>query len=54
VKGINLNYENSKIVNFTTLRDMYLKDNTLVHLHNPKKINRRHDGVVVTEPETKE
>ena len=54
VKGITLNYENSKVVNFTTLRDMILKDTTPVHVYNPKKIKRKHGGVVVSEPETKE
>ena len=37
VKGITLNYENSKVVNFTTFRDMMLKDTAPVHVHNPKK-----------------
>ena len=53
VKGINLNYENSKAVNFTTLRDMILKDTAPVRVHNPQKIKRKHGGVVVSEPETK-
>jgi len=52
VKGINLNYENSKVVNFTTLMDMILKYIAPVHVHNPKKIKRKH-GVVVSEPVTK-
>ena len=51
VKGITLNYENSKVVNFTSLRRMILEDNTPVHVHNPKKIKRKHGGVVVSEPE---
>jgi len=54
VNGITLNYENSKVVNFTILRDMILKDTTPVHAHNPKKIKRKHGGVVVSQPETKE
>ena len=54
VKGITLNYENSKVVNFTSLRRMILEDNTPVHVHNPKKIKRKHGGVVVSEPERKE
>jgi len=37
LKGINLNYENSKVVKFTTLRDMILKDTAPVHVHNPKR-----------------
>ena len=49
-----MNYENSKVVNFTTLRDMILKDNSPVHVHNPKKIKRKHGGVVVSELETKQ
>ena len=53
VKHITLNYENSKVVNFTTLRDMILKDAAPVRVHNPKKIKGKHDGVV-SEPETKE
>jgi len=53
VKGISLKYENSKVVNFTTLRGKILKDTTPVHVHNPKKIKRKHGGVV-SEPETKE
>ena len=54
VKGITLNYENSKEVNITTLRDMILKDTTPVHVYNPKKIKMKHGGVVVSEPEKKE
>ena len=38
VKGITSNYVNSKLVNFTTLRDMTLEDASPVHVHNPKKI----------------
>jgi len=37
VKGITLNYENSKGVNFT-LRDMILENAPPVHVHNPRKI----------------
>jgi hypothetical protein len=54
VKGINLNYENSKVVNFTALRHMILEDDTPLHVHNPKKIKRKHGGVVVSEAETME
>jgi len=50
--GKTLNYENSNVVNFTTLRDMILKDTIQVHVHNTKKIKRKHGGVYV--PETKE
>jgi len=38
VKGITLNYENSKVVNFTTLRDMILENAPAVQVHNPRKI----------------
>jgi hypothetical protein len=54
VKGITLNYENSKVINFTSLRHMILEDDTPLHVHNPKKIKRKHGGVVVSEPESKE
>jgi hypothetical protein len=54
VMGITLNYENSKVVNFTALRHMILEDDTPLHVHNPKKIKRKHGGVVVSEAETKE
>ena len=54
VKGITLNYENSRVVNFTSIRNMILNDNTPLHVHNPLKIKRKHGGVVVSEPETKE
>jgi len=53
VNGITLNCENSKVVNFTTLSNMILKDTAPVHVHNPKKIKRKHGGVV-SEHETKE
>ena len=54
VKSITLNYQNSKVVNFTSLRNMILEDAPPVHVHNAKKIKRKHGGVVVSEPETKE
>ena len=54
VKGITLNYENSKVVNFTALRNLILEDAPPVHVHNPQKIKRKQVGVVVPEPETKE
>jgi len=54
MKGINLNYENSKVVNFTTLMDMILGNTPPVLVHNPRKIKRKHGGVVVSEPETKQ
>ena len=54
VKGITLNYDNSNVVNFTSLRNMILEDNTALHVHIPTKIKRKHGGVVVSEPEKKE
>ena len=54
VRGIKLNYENSKAVNFTTLTYMILKDTTPVHVYNPKKIKQHHGTVFVSEPEMKE
>jgi hypothetical protein len=54
VKGITLNYENSKIVNFTSLRKIILEDGTPVHVSNPRKIKRKYGAVVVSEPEGKE
>ena len=54
VKGITLNYQNSKVVNFTSLRNMILEDAPPVHVENPKKIKRKHGGIVVSELETKE
>jgi len=37
VKRITLNYENSMVVNFTTLKKMILDVETHVHVHNPKR-----------------
>jgi len=54
VKGITLNYKNSKVVNFTALRNMIVEVSLPVHVHNLRKIKRKHGGVVVSEPETKE
>jgi hypothetical protein len=53
VKGIPLNYENSKLVNFTSLRNIILEYDTHLHFKPPKKIKRKHGGVVVSEDETK-
>jgi len=33
---------------------MILEDNSPLHVHNPRKIKRKHGGVVVSEPERKE
>jgi hypothetical protein len=53
VKGITFIYENSK-VNFPSLRRMIFEDYKPVHVHNPKKIKRKHGCFLVSEPETKE
>ena len=53
MKGTTLNYENSRVVNFTSLRNMILEDDTPLHVHNPRKIKRKHGDVVVSEPEKK-
>lgn len=50
VNIITLKYENSKVVNFTTLSRMILEDDTPLHVYNSKKIKRKHSGVVVSEP----
>ena len=54
VKGMTLNNDNSKVVIFNSLRNMILEDKTLLHVHNPRKIKRKHGGIVVSEPEKKE
>ena len=54
VKGITLNYDNSRVVNFTSLRNMILEDTSPLYVHDPRKIKRKHGGVVVSEPERKE
>jgi len=41
-----MDYEYSMAVNFTTLKKMILVDETQVHVHNPKKIERKHVGIV--------
>ena len=33
------------VVNFTTFKKMILDDETHVHVHNPKKIERKHVGI---------
>jgi hypothetical protein len=53
-KGITLNYNNSKVVNFASLKKMVVEDPTPVHVSNPKKIKRKHGGQVFSAPETKE
>jgi hypothetical protein len=54
VKGIILNYENSKVVNFTYLRLMIPEEEAALHVHNTIKIKRKHGSVVVSEPKRKE
>ena len=54
MKDIILTYNNSEVVNFTSLRNIIHEDDTPLHVHNPKKIRMKHCGVVVSEPETKE
>ena len=54
VKGITLNYGNPNVVYFTSLRNMILEDASLVYIFIPRKIKRKHVGVVASEPETKE
>jgi len=51
VMGITLTYENWKVINFTTLRDMILEDAQPANVHNPRKMKRKHVAVVVSEPE---
>ena len=54
VNGVTLNYDNSNVVNFTSLRNMILEDNTPLHVHNSRKIKRKRGGVVVSEPDKNE
>jgi len=54
VKGITLNYQNSKVLNFTSLWNMILEDDTPLHVHNHRNIKRKHGGVVVSETEKKD
>jgi len=53
IKGITLNYDNSK-VNFISLRNVILEDNTSLHVHNRRKIERKHGDIVVSEPKKRE
>jgi hypothetical protein len=54
VKGITLNYDSSKVVNFNTLKTMIIENSDPVHVHNTKKIKRKHECIRVSEPESKE
>ena len=51
VKGITVNYNNLEVVNFTSLRNMILIDDTPTHVHNPKKMKKNNGGIDVSEPE---
>ena len=42
------------VVIFTSLKNMILEDNTPLHVHIPRKIMRKHGGIVVSEQEQKE
>jgi hypothetical protein len=52
-RGITLNYQNSKVVSFTSLRNIILENAPPVHVHNAKKIKRKYGGLVVSGPDTK-
>jgi len=54
VRRINLKYENSKVVKFTTIWVMIVKDNNQMHVHNPMKVKGKHDCVLVYVPQRKE
>jgi hypothetical protein len=54
VKGITLNYQNSKVMNFTSLRNMILENAPPVRVHNANEIKRKHSGLLVSEPQTNE
>ena len=54
VKGITLNYDNSRIVNFISLRNKILEGNSPLYVHNSGKLKRKHGGFVVPEPDRKE
>ena len=54
LKNITLNYNNSEVVIFTSLRNMILEDDTPLHVQNTRKIKRKHVDVFVWQPETKD
>jgi hypothetical protein len=54
VKGITLNYENSKVVNFTSLKRHDSGRRATCTCTQFKRFKRRHGGLVLAEPETKE
>ena len=49
-----MNYENSKVGNFTSLRIMVLKDDEPDNVHNQRKIKRKGAGFFSSELEIKE
>jgi len=59
VRGITLNYNASKLVNFERVRDMILRTgDDVLHVHTERKIKRKRTGggglvAIVTEPEDK-
>ena len=58
VRGITLNYNTSRLVNFDVIRDMILKEGPVVTVHTEHKIKRKRKGgggivSIVTEPEDK-
>ena len=58
VRGITLNYNASRLVNFDVIRDMILKEGPVMTVHSDHKIKRKRKsegGIVsiVTEPEDK-
>ena len=60
VRGITLNYNASKLVNFESIRDMILRTgDAVVNVHTERKIKRKRMGrgggpvAIVTEPEDK-
>lgn len=56
VRGISLNFENSKKINFESIKNEILKETDSgerIKVFNPKAIKRKRVAVVVSEPETK-
>ena len=49
-----MNYETSKVLNFTALKNMTLEYAPPVRIHNPLKMKRKDGGIVVSETVTKE
>lgn len=53
VKGISLNYRNSEVVNFETLKRMILTDPTPVYTHDPHKIQKTKEFGIISKPQSK-